>query len=68
MKKEETIHLYRILAAIKDSFLENGIADDSNFTKHNALKIDPEQVHKPKQLHEQAVKILAEELALSIRK
>jgi hypothetical protein len=62
MRKEELIHLHMLLAQLKKYCLVNGL--DCDFSRYNDLGISPFQVHRSKKEHEQAIFVLAFEMAL----
>jgi len=61
MKKEEVVHLHKLLFHMKKCFEENGL--DCDFEKYNELYITPRDMQRSKEEHKRAVFLLASELA-----
>jgi len=58
MKKEEVVHLHKLLVLMKKCFEENGL--DCDFQKYNELGITPLDMQRSKEEHKRA--ILSEEV------
>jgi len=65
MHKEELIALHQFMFSIKEN-IENENPDIS-FEQYNALKINPNQVHKSKMEHKHAIFVLGEEIAEAMK-
>ncbi|MEA2033843.1 MAG: UPF0058 family protein [Euryarchaeota archaeon] len=61
MKKEEVVHLHKLLVHVKKCFEENGL--DCDFQKYNELDITPLDMQGSKEEHKQAIFVLASEMA-----
>jgi hypothetical protein len=61
MKKEEVVHLHKLLVLMKKGFEENGL--DCDFQKYNELDITPLDMQRSKEEHKRAIFLLASELA-----
>ena len=61
MKKEEVVHLHKLLFHMKKYFEGNGL--DCDFEKYNELDITPRDMQRSKEEHKRAVFLLASELA-----
>jgi hypothetical protein len=61
MKKEEVVHLHKLLVHMKMCFEENGL--DCDFQKYNELDITPLDMQRSKEEHKRAIFLLASELA-----
>ena len=65
MHKEELIALHQFMFSIKENIeAEN---PDISFEQYNALKINPNQVHKSKMEHKHAIFVLGEEIAEAMK-
>ena len=61
MKKEEVVHLHKLLVHVKKYFEGNGL--DCDFQKYNELDITPLDMQRSKEEHKRAIFLLASELA-----
>jgi len=61
MKKEEVVHLHKLLVRVKKYFEENSV--NCEFEKYNELDITPLNVQRSKEEHKRAIFVLASEMA-----
>jgi len=61
MKKEEVVHLHKLLVHVKKYFEGNGL--DCDFEKYNELGITPLDMQRSKEEHKRAIFVLASEMA-----
>ncbi len=65
MHKEELIALHQFMFSIKENIEKEN--PDISFEQYNALKINPNQVHKSKMEHKHAIFVLGEEIAEAMK-
>ena len=63
MNKNELIHLHSLLRHLQRELAAEGLVDPSAFAEYEGLDISPQHVYKAKQVHQDAVLLLARVLA-----
>lgn len=66
MQKSETIHLHALLAELRSHLEARGRVDTTAFDRYEKLGVSPLQVHRSKDQHVEALRVLAAELGAEL--
>jgi hypothetical protein len=67
MRKQESVHLHALLVEVAQEFDERPSLPAPDRSAYRELSVTPSQAHRSKEVHEEAVLVLAEAIERSLR-